>query len=175
MQLEKGNQKYIIIGALSLIALTGVFFGGRALLRAVGILDSAEDKEAKKLVEKARKNPAWSTTYYTSHEDNSETGLYYGGFKATTGDAIVTLIDGSVKNLPNYFGNPITGLWDIFFGKSDGTYAQTGLSAIKNKAQLSYVSSKYTEKYGKDLLTEIADKFESKGIIKILTAIQNIK
>lgn len=151
---ESKTTKYVIIGAIGVVALSIVYFGIlNPLLKWIGIKDDDIDKTAQKLLDIARTQEMWKPTYYNGRENQ----ISFQN-KGTESSYIA-------KNIYNSFS------WT---GDNE-TKINSMLGLIKTKADLSYVVWQYNNKYKKDLLTELFDRLSSQEFVIAMGKVSNLK
>ncbi len=145
--------KWVAIGVIGITALTLAYFGIiKPLLNTFGITESAEDKEALKMLNKARESGFWKPTYY-----EGKTSKLSFVNKAT--DA-------------NNLAEEIEDAWGVV--NDDEESIINAFSKIKNKVDLSYVAYHYQKNTGSDLLTDIDGKLSSAEKIQVFTITEKL-
>jgi len=151
---ESKTTKYVIIGAIGVVALSIVYFGIlNPLLKWIGIKDDDIDKTAQKLLDIAKTQEMWKPTYYNGRENQI-----------------------SFQNKGTESSNIAKNIYNSFSWTGDNeTKINAMLGLIKTKADLSYVVWQYNNKYKKDLLTELFDRLSSQEFVIAMGKVSNLK
>lgn len=151
---ENQTTKYVIIGAIGVVALSIVYFGIlNPLFKWTGIKDSEVDKTAQRLLGVAKTQEMWKPTYYKGRENQI-----------------------SFQNKGTESSNIAKNIYDSFSWAGDNeTKINSMLGLIRTKADLSYVVWQYNNIYKKDLLTELFDRLSSQEFVIAMGKVSNLK
>jgi hypothetical protein len=147
----KQNKVLITAGLVVGVGTLAYFLLARPILTKLNIIDSRDDKKAKKFLEKAHQDGFFKPTYYKQNESK------------------ITLTTTNAKLIAKY----INDSWGLFNDDEEAVYAN--MMFIKTKEDLSFVSYWYSQRAGASLLDDLYKKLSSKEFLRIEMIYNNLQ